>query len=54
MGAFDRLKKNLESQRESGCDTTPETKKFVKSYEEKIDTDKRLLKDRQKRERQDR
>ncbi|MFE4105415.1 hypothetical protein [Almyronema epifaneia] len=54
MGAFNQLKKALQEQQKRGCETTDTVKEFVKGYEEQLNTEKQLLKDRQRQEREDR
>jgi hypothetical protein len=51
MGAFDRLKKNLESQEEKGCETSSEAKDFVRDHGERVEKAERSMKERQNRDR---
>ena len=51
MGAFDRLKEDLNQQRERGCEPSDNAKKFVEDYDRRVKDETRSLKDRQERDR---
>lgn len=51
MGAFDRLKKDLEAQKDRGCETSSEAGDFVQDYRKRVEKSERSVKERQNRDR---
>jgi hypothetical protein len=54
MGVFDRLKNDLETHRERGCESTSESKDFVRDYDQQVKSSERSLRERQSRDRDQR
>lgn len=53
MSIFSSLKQALEQHQQDGCKTTSEADKFVNEYDDRVETSKRSLKERQEQERQE-
>ncbi|MEO0827050.1 MAG: hypothetical protein AAFY20_24085 [Cyanobacteria bacterium J06639_14] len=54
MGASDQLQEDFDRQREQGCEPSPNAKKFVKDYSDRVEAEKQALKERQAQERRER
>jgi hypothetical protein len=54
MAVFSWLQETLEKHQQGDCETTPAAKKIVQAYDDQIENSKRLLRQRQEQERQER